>query len=81
MTTQKARLTIYLAQPSELEDLREQLRILAPLELRGRISGSTCVEASVALALADVKARGRQSAIYEALVTHGDVTHPLEAQP
>ena len=32
MTTQKARLTVYLTSAAELDDLREQLRILAPLE-------------------------------------------------
>ena len=69
MTTNKRRVTIYLRTPSELEDLREQLRILAPLELRGRISGSTCVEAAVSVALADVQARGRDSDVFKTLVT------------
>ena len=69
MTTSKQRLTVYLAQPSELEDLREALRILAPIEARGRISGSTCIEAAVSVALADVQARGRDSDVYRAMVT------------
>ena len=69
MTTSKARLTIYLRNPAQLEDLREALRRLAPIEYRGRISGSTCVEAAVSVALADVREHGRQSAIYQALVT------------
>ena len=69
MTTNKARLTVYLRKPSELDDLREALRILAPIEARGRITGSTAIEAAVSVALRDVTARGRQSAIYETLVT------------
>ena len=69
MTTSKARLTVYLANPSELDDLREALRRLAPLGLRGRISGSTCVEAAVSVALADVQARGVDSDVFKTLVT------------
>ena len=69
MTTKKARLTVYLSNPSELEDLREALRILAPLTDRGRISGSTCIEAAVSVALRDVQARGRDSDVYRAMVT------------
>ena len=69
MTTSKQRITIYLAQPSQLEDLREALRILAPLTDRGRISGSTCIEAAVTLALRDVQARGVESDVYRAMVT------------
>ena len=69
MTTTKQRITIYLAQPSELDDLREALRILAPLEMRGRITGSTAIEAAVSVALADVTARGRDADVYKALVT------------
>ena len=74
MTTSKQRLTVYLAQPSELEDLREALRILAPIEARGRISGSTCIEAAVSVALRDVQARGRDSDVYRAMVTLPVVT-------
>ena len=69
MTTSKQRLTVYLTSAAALDDLREQLRILAPLELRGRISGSTCVEAAVSVALADVQARGRDSDVFKTLVT------------
>ena len=69
MTTQKARLTVYLSNPAQLEDLREVLRILAPIEARGRISGSTCIEAAVSVALRDVQARGRDSDVYKQLVT------------
>ena len=74
MTTSKQRLTVYLAQPSELEDLREALRILAPIEARGRISGSTCIEAAVSVALADVREHGRDSDVYRAMVTLPVVT-------
>ena len=69
MTTKKARLTVYLTSAAELDDLREALRILAPIGSRGRISGSTCIEAAVAIALADVQARGRDSDVYKQLVT------------
>ena len=69
MTTKKARLTVYLTSAAELDDLREQLRILAPLELRGRISGSTCIEAAVSVALRDVQARGVESDVFKVLVT------------
>ena len=69
MTTNKARLTVYLSSAAALDDLREQLRILAPLELRGRISGSTCVEAAVSVALRDIEARGRDADVYRAMVT------------
>ena len=74
MTTSKARLTIYLSNPAQLEDLREALRVLAPLTDRGRISGSTCVEAAVSVALRDVQARGRDSDVYRAMVTLPVVT-------
>ena len=69
MTTSKARLTVYLRHPSELDDLREALRILAPLEIRGRITGSTCVEAAVSVALRDVREHGRDSDVFKTLVT------------
>ena len=69
MTTSKARLTVYLRHPSELDDLREALRVLAPIEARGRISGSTCIEAAVSVALADVQARGVDSDVYKTMVT------------
>ena len=69
MTTSKARLTVYLRHPSELDDLREALRILAPLEIRGRITGSTAIEAAVSVALRDIEARGRDADVFKALVT------------
>ena len=78
MTTSKARLTVYLSNPSELDDLREALRRLAPLTDRGRISGSTCIEAAVTLALRDLTARGVDSDVYRALVT---LPQENEAQP
>ena len=68
MTTNKARLTVYLSNPSELDDLREALRILAPLELRGGISRSTAIEAAVSVALRDVQARGVDSDVFKVLV-------------
>ena len=74
MTTSKARLTVYLRTPSELEALREALRVLAPIEARGRISGSTAIEAAVSVALRDVTARGRDSDVYKTLVTLPVVT-------
>ena len=69
MTTSKQRLTVYLTSAAALDDLREQLRILAPIEYRGRISGSTCIEAAVSVALRDVQARGVDSDVYRAMVT------------
>ena len=69
MTTDKARITIYLADRRPLDDLTEQLRRLAPIDERGAISRSTVIEAAVSLALADLRATGRLSAIYESMVT------------
>ena len=69
MTTTKQRLTVYLTSAAELDDLREALRILAPLELRGFISRSTAIEAAIGLALRDVQARGRDSDVFKVLVT------------
>ena len=74
MTTSKARLTVYLSNPSELDDLREALRRLAPLTDRGRISGSTCIEAAVTLALRDLTARGVDSDVFKTMVTLPVVT-------
>ena len=78
MTTSKQRLTVYLTSAAELDDLREALRVLAPLTDRGRITGSTCVEAAIGLALRDLTARGRESDVYQAMVTSPVVN---EAQP
>ena len=69
MTTSKQRLTVYLPSAAELDDLREQLRILAPMGRRGFISRSTAIEAAVTVALRDVQARGRDADVYRALVT------------
>ena len=69
MTTDKARITIYLSDRRPLDDLTEQLRILAPIEDRGAISRSTAIEAAVSLALEDLRSNGRRSAIYGKLVT------------
>ena len=69
MTTDKRRVTIYLRDPQPLDDLFDELRRLAPLEARGAVSRSTAIETAVRLALADLQARGRQSAIFAELVT------------
>ena len=69
MTTSKARLTVYLRHPSELDDLREALRILAPIEACGFISRSTAIEAAVSVALADLREHGRDSDVFKTLVT------------
>ena len=69
MTTSKARLTVYLSSAAALDDLREQLRILAPIEARGGISRSTAIEAAIGLALRDLTARGRDSDVFKTLVT------------
>ena len=65
----KTRITIYPTDRRPLDDLAEQLRRLAPIEDRGAISRSTCIEAAVSLALADLRMNGRKSAIYETMVT------------
>ena len=78
MTTKKARLTVYLTSAADLDDLREQLRILAPMGRRGFISRSTAIEAAVAVALRDVQARGVESDVYKVLVT---LPQESEAQP
>jgi hypothetical protein len=69
MTTDKIRVTIYLADRRPLDDLAEQLRRLAPLEDRGKISRSTAIEAAIAVALEDLRSKGRDAAIYSHLVT------------
>ena len=69
MTTDKTRVTIYLVDRRPLDDLTEQLRRLAPLEDRGAISRSTAIEAAIVVALEDLRAKGRDAAIYEWLVT------------
>ena len=69
MTTDKHRVTIYLYDRQPLDDLTEQLRRLAPIEDRGKISRSTAIETAVRLALEDLRAKGRDAAIYSHLVT------------
>ena len=69
MTTDKHRITIYLTDRRPLDDLTEQLRRLAPLEDRGKISRSTVIETAVRLALEDLRAKGRAATIYSHLVT------------
>ena len=69
MTTKKARLTIYLSNPADLDALFDELRRLAPLEERGAISRSTITEAAVSVAWADVQARGRESDVFKTMVT------------
>ena len=69
MTTSKARLTIYLSDTRPLDDLVEAARRASPLEDRGRITRSTCCEAAVTLALAELRASGKQSPLLAALVT------------
>jgi len=68
MTTTKKRVSLYLASDQPLEALFDTLRELAPLAERGKISRSTAVDAAVNLALADLKAHGRASAIYKSMV-------------
>ena len=69
MTTDKTRVTIYLVDRRPLDDLTEQLRRLAPIEDRGAISRSTVIETAVRLALENLRAKGREAAIYSHLVT------------
>lgn len=69
MTTSKTRCTIYLSSTRQLDDLVEAARRALPLEARGRVTRSTCVEAAVTLALAELRANGGQSALLKALVT------------
>jgi hypothetical protein len=69
MTTDKHRITIYLEDRRPLDDLTEQLRRLAPIEDRGKISRSTAIEAAIDVALADLLANGRDAVVYSTLVT------------
>ena len=69
MTTDKTRITVYLANYWELDELHDTLRRLAPLDERGKISRSTAIEAALQLALVDLRATGRLSAIYKSMVT------------
>ena len=69
MTTAKTRCTIYLSSTRQLDDLVEAARRALPLEARGRVTRSTCVEAAVTLALEDLRRNGAQSPLLAALVT------------
>ena len=72
MTTTKDRLTIYLHDRRQLEDLTHELRLLAPIAQRGAITRSTVVEAAVRLALEDLHANGAASGILKTMVTLPD---------
>lgn len=67
MTTDKTRCTVWLYDTRPLDDLVEAARRSVPIEQRGVITRSTCIEAAVALALEDLR-RG-QSDLLERLVT------------
>ena len=69
VTTTKNRCTIYLTDTRPLDDLVEELRRLAPLEARGKVSRSTTIEGAVGLALADLREHGRESTVFKTLVT------------
>ena len=69
MTTSKQRLTVYMHSTAALDDLVEAARRSVPLADRGRITRSTVCEAAVTLALAELRANGKQSALLAALVT------------
>ena len=69
MSTTKKRISLYFTTDQQLEALFDTLRELAPLAERGHISRSTAAEAAIILALADLKANGRDSAIYKSMVT------------
>ena len=68
MSTTKKRISLYFATDQTLEALFTALRNLAPLAERGKVSRSTAAEAAIILALADLKAHGRESAIYKSMV-------------
>lgn len=81
MTTDKKRLTLYLASDAALEALLQELRLLAPIAQRGKISRSTIAEAALALAWSDVQANGAGAAIFSRLVTLPDPQDPQEVTP
>ena len=68
MSTTKKRISLYFATDQTLEALFTALRNLAPLAERGKVSRSTAAEAAIILALADLEAHGRDSAIYKSMV-------------
>ena len=69
MSTTKARCTIYLRDTRALDDLVEECRRAVAIEARGVISRSTAIEAAVTLALGELRANGKESAVLAALVT------------
>ena len=69
MTTNKTRCTIYLSSTRQVDDLVEAARRAQPLGGGAVTTRSTCVEAAVSLALAELRANGKQSALLAALVT------------
>lgn len=69
MTTDKTRHTIWLYDARQLDTLLEEARRSVPIEDRGAISRSTCIEAAVTMALAELRQNGAQSALLAALVT------------
>ena len=69
MTTDKARLTLYVSDRRPLDELTEALRRAAPLEQRGFITRSTVAEAALSLAWQDWQARGADSELAKRLVT------------
>jgi hypothetical protein len=69
MTTDKTRITAWLYSTAALDDLVELARRSVPIEQRGRITRSTCIEAAIAVALAELRRNGAQSGLLAALVT------------
>lgn len=72
MTTRKKRVTIYLGTDTPLEYLYDELRRLAPMGQRGRISRSRLIEDAITVAWQDVQANGRDAVIYKTMVTLPD---------
>lgn len=69
MTTDKTRCTVWLYDTRPLDDLVELARRSVPIEQRGGITRSTCIEAAVTLALAELRQNGAQSPLLQTLVT------------
>ena len=68
-TDRKTRHTVWMYNGAALDDLVQLARRSVPLEQRGAITRSTCIEAAVGLALEDLRTNGLQSALLAALVT------------
>lgn len=81
MTTDKSRHTIWLYDARQLDTLLEEARRALPLEDRGAVSRSTCIEAAVALALRELRQNGAQSDLLAALVTLPRVKLPIDNTP